>query len=57
MIMMKEIDRLAHKWSARFATLLAWVCCFYGFRTMEQRLESQILFAVPLLVFAFLTLL
>jgi hypothetical protein len=49
--------RFCHKWSGRVFTALAWVCCVYGFNTMETRLEYQLCFAIPLLVFSVFVLL
>ena len=44
--------RFLHKWSGRVFTALAWVCCCYGFATLEARLEYQLAFAVPLVFFS-----
>jgi uncharacterized membrane protein len=49
--------RYAHKISGRALTALAWMCCYLGFITMEKDIMYQILFAVPLLVFAYFVLL
>jgi hypothetical protein len=49
--------RFCHKWSGRVFAALAWICCVYGFNTMETRFEYQIAFALPLLGFAVFILL
>lgn len=49
--------RFCHKWSGRLFAALAWICCVYGFNTIEKRLEYQLAFALPLLGFSVFILL
>lgn len=49
--------RFAHKWTGRVATAASWYCCILGFNTMVADQTTQLLFAVPLAVFAFFVLL
>mmetsp|Transcript_12481 Transcript_12481/g.18863 ORF Transcript_12481/g.18863 Transcript_12481/m.18863 type:complete len:202 (-) Transcript_12481:77-682(-) len=49
--------RFLHKWFGRVLTGLSWVCCVYGFNTIESRPEYQMMFAIPLAIFAYFVLL
>jgi len=48
--------RAVHKWLGRLFTSAAWFSCVLGFISKETALWKQIIFAVPMMIFGFFTL-
>jgi hypothetical protein len=46
--------RFAHKWGGRLVTVAAFVCCCYGFNTIDPDTNHQLAFAIPLGVLSIL---
>lgn len=49
--------RLAHKWTGRLLTMMAWTACVTGYMGMEREFMYQALFGLPLLFCGFYVLL
>ena len=49
--------RAIHKYSGRVITLMAWACCVLGYQTMDKDVLHQAVFAIPLVVFSYYTML